>query len=90
MHVFRKSVVKKICKDRTLKLRNLRILLNMVETANLSKKWNYLRKILERSGPFQQEAFVPSADILDFLNNTCKILVIGKNYKHKMYTKVTK
>lgn len=50
----------------------------MVETANLNKKWNYLRKILERSGPFQQESFEPSGEILEFLNNTCKILVIGK------------
>lgn len=49
----------------------------MGETMNLSKKWNYLRKILERSGPFQQESFDPNPEILDFLNNTCKILVIG-------------
>lgn len=50
----------------------------MVETAPLNKKWNYLRKILERSGPFQQESFEPSSEILEFLNNSCKILVIGE------------
>lgn len=44
-----------------------------------SKKWGSLRKILERSGPFDTENFTPSPDILDFLMNVCKVLVIGKN-----------
>lgn len=48
-----------------------------MENDNLSKKWGYLRKILERSGPFDSEAFAPSTDTLEFLNNTCKILIIG-------------
>jgi NEDD8-activating enzyme E1 len=52
----------------------------MVEGDHLNKKWGYLRKILERSGPFDTEAFAPSPDVLDFLNNTCKILVIGEIY----------
>jgi hypothetical protein len=50
----------------------------MVETESLGKKWNYLKKILERSGPFDTEMFAPSPETLDFLNNTCKILVIGE------------
>lgn len=43
-----------------------------------NKKWNNLRNILERDGPFCKTDFTPSPDILDFLQNTAKILVIGK------------
>lgn len=57
------------------KIKNLEIM----EGDNLSKKWGYLRKILERSGPFDSEAFTPSPDTLEFLNNTCKILIIGES-----------
>jgi ubiquitin-activating enzyme E1 C len=53
----------------------------MVESENVGKKWNYLKKILERSGPFDTEMFTPSSDTLEFLQNTCKILVIGKLHK---------
>uniref|UniRef100_A0A1B0AI27 NEDD8-activating enzyme E1 catalytic subunit n=1 Tax=Glossina pallidipes TaxID=7398 RepID=A0A1B0AI27_GLOPL len=42
-----------------------------------NKKWNNLRNILERDGPFCKTDFTPSPDILDFLQNTAKILVIG-------------
>lgn len=42
------------------------------------KRWNHLRKILERSGPFCPPNFTASTETLDFLLNTCKILVIGK------------
>lgn len=49
-----------------------------MESENLGKKWNYLKKILERSGPFDTEIFMPSSDSLEFLHTTCKILVIGK------------
>uniref|UniRef100_A0A1Q3F3G9 NEDD8-activating enzyme E1 catalytic subunit n=1 Tax=Culex tarsalis TaxID=7177 RepID=A0A1Q3F3G9_CULTA len=41
------------------------------------KRWNHLRKILERSGPFCPPNFTASTETLDFLLNTCKILVIG-------------
>jgi len=44
-----------------------------------SKKWGHLRKILERSGPFDTANFAPSKDNLEFLMTNCKILVIG-NY----------
>ena len=50
----------------------------METESNLSKKWLYLRRILERSGPFDSESFTPSSDTLEFLNNTCKILIIGE------------
>lgn len=50
----------------------------MSETDHANKKWGHLRKILERSGPFDTENFEPSKDILEFLMTDCKILVIGK------------
>lgn len=49
-----------------------------METDHSSKKWLYLRRILERSGPFDSEAFTASPDTLEFLSNTCKILIIGE------------
>ncbi len=36
-----------------------------------------LKKILERAGPFCHPDFEPSADILNFISNDCKVLVIG-------------
>lgn len=50
----------------------------MTESDHSYKKWGHLRKILERSGPFDTENFSSSPDVLDFLNNDCKILVIGE------------
>lgn len=41
------------------------------------KRWVHVRKILERPGPFCQPGFEPSTDSLEFIMNTCKILVIG-------------
>lgn len=48
-----------------------------MESEHLSKKWSNLRRILERSGPFCHPNFTASSDNLEFLMNTCKILVIG-------------
>ncbi|XP_058834831.1 nedd8-activating enzyme E1 catalytic subunit [Topomyia yanbarensis] len=42
-----------------------------------SKRWSHLRKILERSGPFCPPNFTASTETLEFLLDTCKILVIG-------------
>ncbi|XP_005175038.3 nedd8-activating enzyme E1 catalytic subunit [Musca domestica] len=42
-----------------------------------SKRWHSMRHILERAGPFCKADFAPSPDNLEFLQNTCKILVIG-------------
>lgn len=47
------------------------------QSNDYSKRWNHLRKILERSGPFCPPNFTASTETLDFLLNTCKILVIG-------------
>lgn len=41
------------------------------------KRWVHVRKILERPGPFCQPGYEPSTNSLDFIMNSCKILVIG-------------
>ncbi|XP_045480831.1 NEDD8-activating enzyme E1 catalytic subunit [Harmonia axyridis] len=41
------------------------------------KRWSHLRKILERPGPFSHPDFEPSPELLDFIRNSCKILVVG-------------
>ncbi|XP_014367587.2 NEDD8-activating enzyme E1 catalytic subunit [Papilio machaon] len=41
------------------------------------RRWHNIRKLLERSGPFCHPDFEPSPDILDFLMESCKILVVG-------------
>lgn len=41
------------------------------------RRWQYLRKFLERSGPFCHPDFEPSADILDFVMECCKVLIVG-------------
>ncbi|XP_047984072.1 NEDD8-activating enzyme E1 catalytic subunit [Leguminivora glycinivorella] len=43
----------------------------------LQRRWLNIRKLLERSGPFCHPDFEPSAEILDFIMNSCKILIIG-------------
>lgn len=42
-----------------------------------SGRWNHLKKLLERSGPFCHPDFEPSSETLNFIMNSCKILVIG-------------
>ncbi|GLH07219.1 hypothetical protein R5R35_001745 [Gryllus longicercus] len=44
---------------------------------NLHHRWSHLRKILERPGPFCHPDFEASPETLNFLMNSCKILVIG-------------
>uniref|UniRef100_A0A8C9WG72 NEDD8-activating enzyme E1 catalytic subunit n=1 Tax=Scleropages formosus TaxID=113540 RepID=A0A8C9WG72_SCLFO len=40
-------------------------------------RWNHVKKFLERSGPFTHPDFEPSTESLQFLLESCKILVIG-------------
>ncbi|XP_038067977.1 NEDD8-activating enzyme E1 catalytic subunit-like [Patiria miniata] len=40
-------------------------------------RWTHVRKVLERSGPFAHPDFEPSTEILDFMLNNCRILVVG-------------
>lgn len=41
------------------------------------RRWNHLKKILERSSPFCHPDFEPSTGILEFLQYSCKVLVVG-------------
>lgn len=41
------------------------------------RRWHNIRKLLERSGPFCHPDFEPSAEILDFIMNSCKVLIVG-------------
>ncbi|XP_057278887.1 NEDD8-activating enzyme E1 catalytic subunit isoform X4 [Pezoporus wallicus] len=47
------------------------------DTGDWEGRWNHVRKFLERSGPFTHPDFEPGTQALDFLLNTCKVLVIG-------------
>ncbi|XP_073448311.1 NEDD8-activating enzyme E1 catalytic subunit isoform X1 [Aquarana catesbeiana] len=47
------------------------------ETGDWEGRWNHVKKFLERSGPFIHPAFEPSNESLQFLLETCKILVVG-------------
>ncbi|XP_024126096.1 NEDD8-activating enzyme E1 catalytic subunit isoform X1 [Oryzias melastigma] len=40
-------------------------------------RWNHIKTFLERPGPFTHPDFEPSTESLQFLLETCKILVIG-------------
>ena len=40
-------------------------------------RWVHLRKLLERSGPLAHPEFEPSPEILPFMLENCKILVVG-------------
>ncbi|CAG0896987.1 unnamed protein product [Darwinula stevensoni] len=43
----------------------------------LSGQWDHVRKVLERPSPLAHPDFEPNTGILDFLRETCKVLVIG-------------
>ncbi|XP_054472780.1 NEDD8-activating enzyme E1 catalytic subunit isoform X1 [Anoplopoma fimbria] len=46
-------------------------------TCEWEGRWNHIQKFLERSGPFTHPDFEPSTESLQFMLETCKILVIG-------------
>uniref|UniRef100_A0A8D0CY29 NEDD8-activating enzyme E1 catalytic subunit n=2 Tax=Sander lucioperca TaxID=283035 RepID=A0A8D0CY29_SANLU len=46
-------------------------------TCEWEGRWNHIKKFLERSGPFTHPDFEPSTESLQFMLETCKILVIG-------------
>uniref|UniRef100_A0A3P8Q8H2 NEDD8-activating enzyme E1 catalytic subunit n=1 Tax=Astatotilapia calliptera TaxID=8154 RepID=A0A3P8Q8H2_ASTCA len=46
-------------------------------TSDWDDRWNHIKKFLERSGPFMHPDFEPSTESLQFMLETCKILVIG-------------
>uniref|UniRef100_A0A8C5R5W2 NEDD8-activating enzyme E1 catalytic subunit n=1 Tax=Leptobrachium leishanense TaxID=445787 RepID=A0A8C5R5W2_9ANUR len=47
------------------------------DTGDWEGRWNHVKKFLERSGPFTHPEFEPSNESLQFLLETCKILVVG-------------
>uniref|UniRef100_T1J860 NEDD8-activating enzyme E1 catalytic subunit n=1 Tax=Strigamia maritima TaxID=126957 RepID=T1J860_STRMM len=49
----------------------------MEERPDWPGRWNHVRKFLERGGPFSHPDFEPSFETLDFILDTCKILIIG-------------
>lgn len=48
-----------------------------VDSDDWPKRWTHLEKILHRPGPFAHPDFQPGPAVLEFLRETCKILVIG-------------
>lgn len=48
-----------------------------MDSDHAHRRWSNLRKILERSGPFCRPDFEPSSETLQFLLDSCKVLVIG-------------
>lgn len=44
---------------------------------NQLRRWQHIRKVLERSGPFCHPDFEPSPVVLDFLMKCCKVLIVG-------------
>ena len=43
----------------------------------MARRWSDINKILQSNSPFVHPDFEPSAEILPFLQSSCKILVIG-------------
>ncbi|XP_046632158.1 NEDD8-activating enzyme E1 catalytic subunit-like [Daphnia pulicaria] len=48
-----------------------------MSTTSWNGRWFHLRKVLERGGPLAHPDFQASNETLDFLLETCKILVVG-------------
>lgn len=46
-------------------------------TTDWTGRWCHVQKFLERTGPFAHPDFEPSAETLGFLQETCKLLIIG-------------
>ncbi|XP_076304693.1 ubiquitin-like activating enzyme 3 [Tachypleus tridentatus] len=47
------------------------------EVSDWPGRWTHVRKILARTGPFAHPDFEPGPEVLEFLQKTCKILVVG-------------
>ena len=53
------------------------VITNGVVEEDWPGRWNHVTKLLERRGPFTHPNFEPSSEMLHFLRDSCKILVIG-------------
>ncbi|KAK2165259.1 hypothetical protein NP493_1376g01057 [Ridgeia piscesae] len=49
----------------------------VAEVQDWPGRWSHLQAILERSGPFAHPEFEASSEVLSFLEDTCRVLVIG-------------
>uniref|UniRef100_A0A4W3HGQ6 NEDD8-activating enzyme E1 catalytic subunit n=2 Tax=Callorhinchus milii TaxID=7868 RepID=A0A4W3HGQ6_CALMI len=47
------------------------------DTGDWEGRWSHVKTFLERSGPFTHPDFEPSTELLQFLLETCKVLIIG-------------
>lgn len=50
---------------------------SQINEENWPSRWNHVQKLLKRKGPFNEDAFDPSADIFDMLHEKASVLVIG-------------
>lgn len=48
-----------------------------VRTDGISGRWNHVEKFLERLGPLAHPDFEPGPEVLEFIQHTCRVLVIG-------------
>lgn len=46
-------------------------------TDSQHKRWQNIRKICERTGPFCHPDFEASPDIVEFIMESCKVLIVG-------------
>nr|CAB3267421.1 NEDD8-activating enzyme E1 catalytic subunit [Phallusia mammillata] len=47
------------------------------DASKWSGRWNHIKKVLERPSPFAHPDFEASSEILEFMQENCKLLVIG-------------
>ena len=47
------------------------------EVPEIPGRWNHVKKLLERRGPFTHPSFEPSPENLSLMQSHCKVLVIG-------------
>lgn len=48
-----------------------------MDTNDWPDRWNHVRKLIERGGPLAHPEFEPNPELLPFLQDDCRILVIG-------------
>uniref|UniRef100_A0A3B4E178 NEDD8-activating enzyme E1C n=1 Tax=Pygocentrus nattereri TaxID=42514 RepID=A0A3B4E178_PYGNA len=64
-------------KERRVRVFLSRMAVDVGSSGDWDGRWSHVQKFLERSGPFTHPDFEASDETLQFLLETCKILVIG-------------
>jgi ubiquitin-activating enzyme E1 C len=49
----------------------------MDHSGEIPGRWSHLRRVLERPGPFAHPDFEPAPEVLQFLRENCRVLVVG-------------